>query len=122
MEYVDAPTTLQYTDTGLAVFQRDKLIGWLNEKESVAYNFAAGNINDTVLNVPCKNGNVALEIERAEEQTEARFTAGRPEIDLTVKAEASVKQVQCAGNLSLPQTIYDLETRAQKSCIRISAK
>ena len=36
---------------GLAVFKEDKLIGWLNDIESIAYNMIMGEIKTTVIPV-----------------------------------------------------------------------
>lgn len=99
----------------IAVFKKDKLIGWLNEKESKGFNFIKSNVHSTVGHLPCGNKETAvIEIMRSKAKVKAKVINGKPEITINVKAEANIGEVACHIDLTKPESIKKLENNAAK--------
>ncbi|MDY8024776.1 Ger(x)C family spore germination protein [Paenibacillus polymyxa] len=105
---------LQYS--GLAVFRKDRLIGWLNETESRGYNFILGKVQSSVGFVACPGGGkVVSEIIRTQTAIKGSVYRGEPQINIKMQVEANVGEVECT-DLDLTQvgTIYDLENKEEE--------
>ncbi|PPQ48670.1 Ger(x)C family spore germination protein [Paenibacillus peoriae] len=105
---------LQYS--GLAVFRKDRLIGWLNETESRGYNFILGKVQSSVGFVACPGGGkVVSEIIRTQTSIKGSVYRGEPQINIKMQVEANVGEVECT-DLDLTQvgTIYDLENKEEE--------
>lgn len=101
--------------SGLAVFKKDKLIGWLNEEESKAYNYIQGDVKNTVSRVSCPGGGtLSFEIIRTKAKMKGKTDGGKPEVTVELFAEGNVADVECEVDLTKPSTIDDLEKRAEK--------
>jgi spore germination protein KC len=101
--------------TGYAVFKEDKLVGWLNEKESKGYNYIINNIKSTVGTIPCeKGGNIALEVEKSKSNIKTSIKNGKPTITIELNLEANVGEVQCDIDLLNTETIKRIEADAKK--------
>ncbi|GED17733.1 Ger(x)C family spore germination protein [Aneurinibacillus migulanus] len=114
VEEIDALGRLQYA--GIAVFKKDKLVGWLNETESKGYTDLTDKLDGTILNVPCtKGGNVGIEVIRSKTDVKGKVKNGKPKVEVKIQTEANVAEVEC-GHLDLKKTktIYDLETKLEK--------
>jgi spore germination protein KC len=96
--------------SGLSVFRKDKLIGWLSEEESKAYNYITNHIDSTVGFVKCPHGGkVSLEIIDSETRVKGSIRDERPQIDIEVKNEINVGEVQCHIDLTKTATVTELE-------------
>ncbi len=99
--------------TNVAAFKEDKLIGWLNEKESKGYNYITDNIHSSIGSVPCpsnKQKKIDIEVVRSKTKTKARIDKnGIPIIDVTIESESNVGEVECPADLLNPRTIQILE-------------
>lgn len=110
---INPNTFLEYS--GLAIFKNDKLIGWLNEKESKGYNYITDNVKSTIGQVACPSGGiVALEVVRTKTKVKGVVEKGKPQIVVDVFIEGNVGEVQCKIDLLDPQNIMELEKIAQK--------
>lgn len=104
---------LQYS--GLGVFKKDKLIGWLNDNESKGYHYIQGELNSTVVNVLSSEGEkVGVELIRAEGKMKGKVENGRPEIDVEIKIEGDIADVQSKIDLSRSQTMYEIEKKVEE--------
>lgn len=111
MEKVLTPTTLQYS--GLAVFKKDKLIGWLNETESKAYNYISDEIKSTVGFVTCpQGGKITFEVIRSKTKVKGSVKNGQPQIDIEVRLEINIGEVQCSIDLLETKNIAEVEMLA----------
>ncbi|OME87999.1 spore gernimation protein GerC [Paenibacillus sp. FSL A5-0031] len=111
MEKVLTPTTLQYS--GLAVFKKDKLIGWLNETESKAYNYISDEIKSTVGYVTCpQGGKITFEVIRSKTKVKGSVKDGQPQIDIEVRLEINIGEVQCSIDLLETKNIAEVERLA----------
>ncbi|MGQ3480069.1 MULTISPECIES: Ger(x)C family spore germination protein [unclassified Paenibacillus] len=114
VERISPPTRLQYS--GLAVFKKDRLIGWLNEIESKGYNYILGKVQSTVGFVTCpKGGKVAMEIIRTHASMKGNVYRGEPRININLQIEANVGEVECSDlDLTKASTIYDLQKKCEE--------
>lgn len=108
VENVDVPTVLRIDQVG--VFKEDKLIGWLDEKEGWGYNAIIGNVESSVISLPCKKGeNLAVEVVSTESNIKGSIDEGVPKINIDFKVEANIGEVNCEIDLTKPETVLELE-------------
>ncbi|EHS59721.1 Ger(x)C family spore germination protein [Paenibacillus kribbensis] len=109
-------TAAQLEYSGMAVFKKDKLIGWLNEDESRGYNYITGKVRSSVNHVACpKGGKVTIEIIRTQATIKGAVNRGEPRINIKLQVEANVGEVECIGlDLTKVSTIYDIEKRGEE--------
>ncbi|CAM3363976.1 Ger(x)C family spore germination protein [Paenibacillus lupini] len=102
-------------NNGLAVFRKDRLIGWLNQEDSKGYNYILNNIVSTVGHVDCPHGGqVALEVIHSEAQIKSSFQNGRPRLAVELRTEQNVGEVKCQIDLTDMQVIRELEQQAEQ--------
>ncbi len=112
VELIDSPAELQYS--GLAVFNKDKLIGWLNEEESRGYTYIADRVKSTVGVVPCPGGKLTVEVIRSKTKVKGRVEKGKPQIDVETRMEVNVGEVACQIDLTKTKTVYELEKKGEQ--------
>lgn len=101
--------------TGYAGFKKDKLVGWLNEKESKGYNYIINNITSTVGPIECEDGgNIALEVTKSQSNIKSSMKAGKPSITIEIDIEANLGEIQCGMDLTKTETIKKMEDEAEK--------
>ncbi|MEK0317047.1 Ger(x)C family spore germination protein [Cohnella sp. 56] len=104
------PAKLRYQS--LAVFRKDKLVGWLNEEQSKGYNYVSGELQSTIVRLPCpEGGQLAIEIINTHHRIKGKVEDGRPRIDVRLDAEGNIGEMECAMNLQTPQSIRWLESK-----------
>lgn len=102
-------TVHQYT--GVSVFNMDRLVGWLNEDESRGFNYVINNVKSTIVNISCPpNGKVGVELVGTEPGISVRMENGRPIVDVELKTEGSLGDVECGLDVSKEENIQQLES------------
>lgn len=106
---VENAAKLEYT--GLAVFNKDKLVGWLNESDSKVYGYLQNEVKNTVAFVDYPGGGkVGIRIFRAHSKMKGSIHNGKPQIHITQNIEADIEEVQTKNlDLSDTKTITELE-------------
>ncbi|WP_303758044.1 Ger(x)C family spore germination C-terminal domain-containing protein, partial [Peribacillus butanolivorans] len=113
VEMIDPPALLRFN--GLAVFNDDKLVGWLNEKQSKTYTVITNKEQSTVVNISCpKGGKAAYEVKKSSTKIKGKLKNGKPEIDLNIRVEGNLGEVECHIDLTKPETIEKLEKIYEK--------
>lgn len=113
LEKIDNAATLQYT--GLAVFKEDKLIGWLNQNDSIGYNFILNNIKSTVGDLACPGGGkMVIEVIRSDTKVKGFVEKGKPRIEVKSRIEANVGEMACHLDLTKTNNIAEIEKIASK--------
>lgn len=113
VEAIEPPSNLQYE--GIAVFRKDKLIGWLNEDESKGFSDLTDRLNGSVMEIACpKGGKMGVEIIRSETKVKGKVSGEKPEVEVSVHTEANIADVECEVDLTKTKTIYDLEKRVEQ--------
>ncbi|MNI46350.1 Spore germination protein B3 precursor [compost metagenome] len=96
---------------GMAVFNGEKLVGWLDETESKAYNYITDNVTSTVGYLTCKDGgSLSVEVIRSKTKVKAKLVNGAPSIDVNIRMEANVGEVACHIDLTKTKSIEEIET------------
>ncbi|MGF9908807.1 Ger(x)C family spore germination protein [Brevibacillus porteri] len=110
---ISQPNLLKYQDIG--VFKKDKLLGWLNEEESIGFSYITDRVDSTIEEIPCETKNkMVIEIIRSKTTVSGKVKNGKPQVEVSVSAEGNVGEVACPKDLSNPQTIYKLEADVEK--------
>lgn len=117
VEMIDPPARLKFQ--GLAVFNEDKLVGWLNEKQSKTYTVITNKEKSTAVNLSCpKGGKAVYEVKRSNTEMKGKIKNGKPEIDLNIHVEGNLGEVECQIDLTKPETIEKLEKIYEKEAKR----
>lgn len=104
-------------NNGLAVFNMDKLIGWMSEEQSKGYNYVVNRVKSTVGHIPCpdSDGNIALEIIRSKSVMKTEMRNGKPYLIVDLRVEENVEEVMCEMDITQESAIDSLEREAEKS-------
>jgi spore germination protein KC len=102
--------------TGLAVFKKDKLIGWLNEKESKGYTDITNHLDSTSVEIRCEgNKYMGIEIESSESRIKMGMKDGKPVAHIYFRTEANIVDRACKSvDLTDPATIEKLQRQVEK--------
>lgn len=113
IQKINPDTLLQHA--GLAVFKKDRLVGWLEEPPSKAVNYVLNEVDSTEGFVECPGeGVVGFQVNRTASLIQVSLNAkGMPEFNVKLKVEADLSTVQCSLNLSLPSSVVDIEKRIE---------
>lgn len=119
LEQIESPGILQLS--GIAVFKKDRLIGWLNEDESRGMNFILNNVHHSARHISCPNGdNVTLEIIRSQTKLKGKVSGGQPRIEIGIRIEGNVGEVACRGlDLTKTKTLAELEKIVERGVTNI---
>ncbi len=109
------PGTILYYE-GIAVFNSDKLIGWLDEDESKGLNYSLGKVNSTIVNIPCPEvGKAGIEVIRTKANLKAKVDNNSPKGKIELQVEGNVGDVACKTlDLTKTKTITFLEKEVAK--------
>ncbi|MDQ0173037.1 Ger(x)C family spore germination protein [Paenibacillus tundrae] len=107
--------------TGLSVFKKDKLIGWLTEEESKGFNYVKGNVKTTVGHVDCPKteGTVTMKTLRTSTDRKVKFTRGEPVMNLKVKNVSSIGSVECKFQIGSMTAIRELEKLSEERLVEL---
>ena len=119
VELIDSPGRIFYKD--LAVFKGDELIGWLNEKQSKAYNIITNKITSAVTNVNCpKGGYFVYQVTESDTKIKGKIKNGKPIIDIFVRVEGNIGEVECKTlDITKNESIKKLEKNFEKETIEM---
>ncbi|MBN2983960.1 Ger(x)C family spore germination protein [Cohnella algarum] len=100
---------------GLAVFKRDRLVGWLGEPASKAVNYLLNDVESTAGFVACPEGGVVgYAVSRAKSKIDvATGKDGKPEFTVKLKVEGDLNAVQCTIDLHQPSSVEEIEKRLE---------
>lgn len=109
-------TSARLNTTGLGVFKKDKLIGWLSEAESKGYNYIRGNVKSTVGHIDCpkSKGVVTIKTLRASTDRKGKVVGGEPQVKIKVNTVNSIGSVDCAMQIGSMTAIRELEQLSQE--------
>jgi spore germination protein KC len=113
VESITPAARIQYDH--LAVFKKDKLVGWLNESESKGYNYITDSVKSSVTSISCpEKGKASIEVIHSKSDIKGKFNNGEPEVDVTIQAEGDVGAVECHIDLTETKAIDALEKSYEK--------
>ncbi|RUS46710.1 Ger(x)C family spore germination protein [Cohnella sp. AR92] len=105
---------------GLAIFDKDKLVGWFNEEESIGYNYIMNQVKSTITKVPCEsNGLIALENIHSVTRLKSRVRNGSPVIKVKLNSQVNIGEVQCDFKTTEPENIRKLKHSLEQKRIEM---
>ncbi|MHA6530866.1 Ger(x)C family spore germination protein [Paenibacillus sp. BAC0078] len=109
-------TTLRYQN--VAVFRKDKLIGWLTEKSTAGYNYIINKVSQSSGYVPGTDDKpIVIETLQTSSKLKVKFINGEPHIFIKVQATCNVEESQSKENLEAVSSIRDLERKTEETII-----
>ncbi|MEK5482123.1 Ger(x)C family spore germination protein [Viridibacillus sp. FSL R5-0888] len=112
VESITPSAQIKYDE--LAVFKKDKLVGWLTERQSRGYNGIVNEVQKTVTAISCpEKGKATLEIIQFDSKIKGKINKGKPEVDVNIKVKGNVGEVECQINLNDQETIVKLEKNTE---------
>lgn len=94
---------------GLAAFNEDKFVGWLDERESKGYTGITDKLYRSVLVGNCPGGGyITMNINRSKTSVKAKVRNGKPQIIVLIRAEGDISEVSCRIDLTKPETIKQI--------------
>ncbi|MEK5030412.1 Ger(x)C family spore germination protein [Paenibacillus sp. FSL R7-0302] len=102
---------------GIAVFKKDRLVGWLDEPGSKTVNYVLDEVDSTVSNVSIPGGGLAgFIITRSDSKLDVRLdTQGKPEFTVKLNIEANLTTIQGKLNLNNPASIEDIQRNLEQT-------
>ncbi len=105
----------------LAIFNDDKMIGYLSEEESRVYNHVQNNIQNSIITLNCSKDR-KFTAELISTKTKLKADGKNKKISISVKARASIKEINCDVDLLDPNTITKLEEMINQEIISTMEK
>lgn len=114
VQSISPKTLIQHA--GIAVFKKDKLVGWLGEPLSKSVNYTLNDVDSTVGNVPGPDGGTAgFIVYRADTSMDIKLNdQGQPEFTVRLNIEANLTTVEGTLDLNKPSSIEDIEKNLEK--------
>lgn len=109
------PAVLNFN--GMAAFNKAKLIGWLDEGESIGTNYVLNKVQSTIINIPCTDeGLMGLELLRAKSEVKGTVKNETPKVTVSIQGEANIADVECPEvDLTKSKTIDEMEKKAEEN-------
>ncbi|WP_239615991.1 Ger(x)C family spore germination protein [Cohnella mopanensis] len=121
VEEIEPATRLVLSD--LAVFHKARMIGWLNEQESRGYNLIMNNVKSTAASLTCPGGGkLTVEVLRNNTKIKGHVEDGEPSINIHIKTEANIAEVNCEIDLDNPVTIKKVEEQMKDTAFELMEK
>ncbi|TNJ67954.1 Ger(x)C family spore germination protein [Paenibacillus hemerocallicola] len=121
LKTAETNASIKYSNIG--VFREDKLVGWLNEEESKAYNYIVDKIQSTIGTIPCPDGGMLnFEVIRSKTEMKGIVNNGKPAIHLTVRVEQNIGEVACTIDLNKVEMLDLLERQSEEKIKGFIAK
>ncbi|MEK5236016.1 Ger(x)C family spore germination protein [Paenibacillus sp. FSL L8-0470] len=102
----------------LAVFKKDRMVGWLSDEETSGYNYITDNVVKTSGNLIGDDGRpIVIEAIRTTTKRKMKMVGGEPHIYIHVKAECNVQEVHSKDNMEAESVIRQLERKSEERII-----
>ncbi len=100
---------------GLGLFDKGKLVGWLDGPPSRSVQFIDNLIKETNVQVQCKKGTYdSMELTRVKTKTEVKMKKGIPMIHIKIKSIGHIDEVLCNDNFDKAKTLNKYEKGSEK--------
>jgi spore germination protein KC len=94
----------------MALFQEDKLVGFLSVEDTRNYLLTQDEIENTEISVPCEENQFAsVRITDAKTRVKGRMKNGKPIIQVDIVMEGSIFGSTCKGHMDDPKTYMKLD-------------
>jgi spore germination protein KC len=109
---LNTTTTMAYLKAdGLAIFNDGKLIGWIKNEKARGAVWLLNKVKSTDINLDWKGKKAALNLTplRSKTKVSAKIKNGKPIIQVVLKEESIISEVNTSMNLDNPSTIQEIE-------------
>ena len=104
--------------SNVAVFRKDKMLGWLDDNETIGYNYVTDNVVQSTGPVEGTDGQpIVIGALQTSTTRKVKVENGEPHIYLHVKATCNVQEVESLDDLSKEETIKELERKAEERIV-----
>lgn len=98
----------------LGIFKDNKLVGYLEQKESISYNFIMGNIQNTLVSYECDDNNILVsEIIRTD--TKLKADVKKKKVTIEIIGDASINECDCKYDLKKAKVIEEINKELNKT-------
>lgn len=105
----------KYLLGGYAIFKNNKLVGYLNNKESINYNIITNNIKNTIITYECsKNKYLAIEITDSSSSIKTKNNKVSININLKGNINESHCNIDITKNKNIKKISHDIEEKLNK--------
>jgi len=85
---------LQISD--MAIFNDDKLVGYLGKEQTKGYNFITDNIDSTLISFKCNDSNnMSVKLKDIKTTTKFKLNNNKPKIIVNIKGNANIEESNC---------------------------
>jgi spore germination protein KC len=104
----------EFKYVGIGVMKDDRLIGWLDENESKAFNYITNNIRSTVgiIDCPRSDGKFNVEVIESKVKIVPSVRSGEPYALVKTSIEANVSEIGCNVDLTKEAELLKLQAAA----------
>lgn len=95
----------------MAVFKDDKMIGYLDDKQSIALSFIKGKINNTIIKYKCNGGYVVVETTNSKSSINVD---NKGNFRIKISGDAAINEVSCDINLENDNSISKINKQVNK--------
>ncbi|HPD01015.1 MAG TPA: Ger(x)C family spore germination protein, partial [Acetivibrio sp.] len=85
--------------SNMCAFNKDKLVGWLDEDESKGYNYITGNVKRTAENAYNDQVKISSMIMHVKSNTRVNLSENEPFIEVKIKIEQNIRSIE--GNFDI---------------------
>lgn len=104
----------------IAVFRKDRLVGWLNRLESIGFSYATDRVLSNSGPVLGDDGKkIVVEALSTNTKRKARMINGIPHIYLQVSMIANIEEVQSGMDITTPAALAELEKECERRVVRL---
>lgn len=104
----------------LAVFQKDKFVGWLDEDECKGYNYITGNVPSTMAYIEDNNvGKITIEVTDTKTKQIASLVNGKPIITVDIDVKANIETVSDGIDITKDENIQLIEKLAEEKLLKV---
>ena len=93
----------------MAIFKDDKMIGYLDDKQSIALSFIKGKINNTIIKYKCNGGYVVVETTNSKSSINVDNKG-----NFRISGDATINEVSCDINLEENKAIDKINKEVNK--------
>jgi spore germination protein KC len=106
--------------SGTGVFNKNGLMGFLNERETEGLLWINGNVLNDIVVLNCANGDtgtISIKISHSESDMNPRLVNGKPVIDETIKLNGDIRQLTCRKTHLSSNQLDDLNKKLKKKVL-----
>lgn len=98
----------------IGLFKGDVLVGWANYKQSIGINILNNNTKSALLETSCDDKYAISTLNNIKSEIKASFYKDIPKLNIDIRADGSITQINCNWNLEDENVFRNLEIQFEK--------